>query len=136
MLKLKKIRVPFNQVLTTKDVYDEDVYENGMIVRTRGTVKEYQKVLAVGNTVRVCEVGDVVMINPTRYAKMKHQEGTLKDGVVSDNPVIAYNIPVIRLNDQDCLLIFDTDVQFIMDEYEETSEPPQLYVAPAPTIIQ
>ena len=136
MLKLKKIRVPFNHVLTTKNVYEHDEYEDGMSVKTAGTTKEYQTVIAVGNTVKLCQPGDVIMINPIRYAKMKHQEGSLKDGVVSDNPVVAYSIPIVNLDGKECLLIYDTDVQFILDEFEDVPEEPRLYVAPTPTIIQ
>ena len=136
MLKLKKITPVFNHILTTKHTYDKDVIDNGMIVKTAGTVKEYQRVIAVGSTVKVCKPGDVVMINPTRYAVMKHQDGSLKDGVVSDNPVVAYNIPVINLDGKDHLLIYDTDIQFIMDKFEEVDDLPSLYIAPAPTILQ
>lgn len=136
MLKLKKITPVFNHILTTKHTYDKDVIDNGMIVKTAGTVKEYQRVIAVGSTVKVCKPGDVVMINPTRYAVMKHQDGSLKDGVVSDNPVVAYNIPVINLDGKDHLLIYDTDIQFIMDKFEEVEDLPSLYIAPAPTILQ
>ncbi len=136
MLKLKKITPVFNHILTTKHTYDKDVMDNGMIVKTAGTVKEYQRVVAVGSTVKVCKPGDVIMINPTRYAVMKHQEGSLKDGVVSDNPVVAYNIPVINLDGKDHLLIYDTDIQFIMDKFEEVEDLPSLYIAPAPTILQ
>ena len=136
MLKLKKITPVFNHILTTKHTYDKDVVDNGMIVKTAGTVKEYQRVIAVGSTVKVCKPGDVIMINPTRYAVMKHQDGSLKDGVVSDNPVVAYNIPVINLDGKDHLLIYDTDIQFIMDKFEEVEDLPSLYIAPAPTILQ
>ena len=136
MLKLKKITPVFNHILTTKHTYDKDVMDNGMIVKTAGTVKEYQRVIAVGSTVKVCKPGDVIMINPTRYAVMKHQDGSLKDGVVSDNPIVAYNIPVINLDGKDHLLIYDTDIQFIMDKFEEVEDLPSLYIAPAPTILQ
>jgi hypothetical protein len=136
MLKLKRITPVFNHILTTKHTYDKDVMDNGMIVKTAGTVKEYQRVVAVGSTVKVCKPGDIIMINPTRYAVMKHQEGSLKDGVVGDNTVVAYNIPVINIDGKDHLLIYDTDIQFIMDKFEEVDDLPPLYVAPTPTILQ
>ena len=122
MLKLKKIKPLFNQVLVTKDLYESDVYDHGMVVKTRGTVKEFQKVVAVGSTVKVCAPGDTVMINPTRYAVMKHQEGSLKDGVIADNPVVKYNIPIVTLNDKEYMLIYDTDIHFIMEDFEEVDD--------------
>ena len=136
MLKLKRIRVTFNHILTTKDVYDNDVTENGMIVKTKGTVKEYQKVLCVGSTVNVCKPGDVVMIDPKRYATMKHKDGENWNGVVKDNPVVAYNIPIIEVNGKDCMFLYDSDIQFILEDYEEAPDMPSLYVAPSPTILQ
>lgn len=134
MLKLKKITPVFNHVLTTKDVYEKDVTDNGMIIETKGTVKNYQKVLAVGPSVKTCRPGDVVMIDPIRYAKMKHENGSLKDGVVADNPVIAYNIPIVNVDGKDCMYLYDNDIQFVIDDYEETEDAPQLWT-PSNTIL-
>lgn len=136
MLKLSKIRVPFNHVLTTKDLYERDVYEDGMIVKTAGSVKEYQKVITVGNTVSVCKAGDTIIIDPKRYAVMQHKDGENWNGVVKDNPVVGYSIPEVTLNGKNCLLIYDTDVQLILDEYEEDFGAPDIYVAPEPVILQ
>lgn len=135
MLKLKKITPTFNHVLTTKHVYEKDVTENGMILETKGTVKNYQRVIAVGPTVKVCKPGDIVMIDPIRYAKMKHEPGSLKDGVVTDNMAVAYNIPLINVNGKDCMYIYDTDIQFIMDDFEEVEDLPPLWT-PSNQILQ
>lgn len=135
MLKLKKITPVFNHIITTNDVYENDVYDNNILVKTKGSMKEYQKVVAVGPTVKTCSPGDVIMINPVRYAVKKHQDGSLKDGVVSDNPDIAFNIPVVSIDGKEHLLLFDTDVYFVINEYEETEDLPPLYVA-QPTILQ
>jgi len=135
MLKLKKIIPTFNHVLTTKDVYENDVTQNGVVISTKGTVKDYQRVIAVGPTVKNCKPGDVIMIDPMRYAKMKHQSGSLKDGVVTDNPVVAYNIPLINIDGKDCMYIYDSDIQFVIDEYEETEDLPPLWM-PSNQILQ
>lgn len=128
MLKLKKITPTFNHILTTKNLYKNDVYENGILVRQNGKTKEWQRVVAVGPTVKTCKPGDMVMIDPSRYAKMKHQEGSLKDGVVADNMAVAYNIPIITIDDAEYMYLYDTDVQFIMDEFTEEPDLPPLYV--------
>jgi len=135
MLKLKKITPTFNHVLTTKDVYENDVTQNGVVISTKGTVKDYQRVIAVGPTVKNCKPGDMIMIDPMRYAKMKHQSGSLKDGVVADNPVVAYNIPLINIDGKDCMYIYDSDIQFVIDEYEETEDLPALWM-PSNQILQ
>ena len=41
--------------------------------------------------------GDVVCINPSRFAVKKHKEGSLKDGIITDNPTISYNFDIIEI---------------------------------------
>ena len=109
----------FTAILTTMDTYEDDVTCNSIIVKTKGTIKEYQKVVAVGDTVRSVKVGDLVCINPKRYAVVKHQEGSLQDGVISDNPVVRYNFDIIEMNDTPYLLLQDSDISYIIEEFEE-----------------
>ena len=127
MLKLKKITPTFNHILVTNNLRDHDEYDDGILVRPAGSTKEWQTVVAVGPAVKNCKEGDVIMIDPVRYAIKKHQEGSLKDGVVADNPDIAYAVPHILIGGKDYMYLFDTDIQFILDEYEETEDLPPLY---------
>lgn len=121
MLKIKKIKPMFTAIVTTMDKYDSNSLKGGIIdiSRIQGSVKEYQTVLAVGNSVRDVKVGDVVCINPTRFAVKEHKEGSLKDGVITDNPTVRYNFDVIEIDDKPCLLLQDRDIDFIIEEYEE-----------------
>lgn len=119
MLKIKKIVPMFNRILVTCDKYEEDVIEGGIVRITAGTIKEYQKVISVGSTVRGIEEGDLVLINPTRYAVKKHKEGSLKDGIVSDNPVISYNFNFVEINNNICILLYDQDIDYIIKDYTE-----------------
>ena len=121
MLKIKKILPMFNRILVTSDKYEKDVTKGGVVTITAGTLKEYQKVIAVGSTVRDIKEGDTVIINPSRYAVKKHKEGSLKDGVVTDNPVITYNFNVVELNGVPHLLLSDRDIEFVVEDYDETS---------------
>ena len=126
MLKIKKIKHMFNALITTMDKYEEDVRTSGGLLdvnKQQGGLKEYQTVIAVGTTVRDIKVGDLVCINPTRFAVKQHREGTLKDGVISDNPVIKYNFDIIEIDGKQCLLLQDRDIDFIIEEYEEVPDP-------------
>lgn len=125
MLKINKIRPMFTALITTMDKYEQDITSNGLINthRTQGSLKEYQKVLAVGNSVRDIKVGDLVCINPSRFAVKKHQAGSLKDGVVSDNPVVSYNFDIVEMGGEQCLLLQDRDIDFVIEEFEEIEEP-------------
>lgn len=111
----------FTAIVTTMDKYDSNSLKGGIIdiSRIQGSVKEYQTVLAVGNSVRDVKVGDVVCINPTRFAVKEHKEGSLKDGVITDNPTVRYDFDVIEIDDKPCLLLQDRDIDFIIEEYEE-----------------
>lgn len=122
-VNVKKIRPLYTSIVTTMDKYEEDEYNGSLIdsTKTKGTLKEYQKVVAVGDLIKNIQVGDLVCINPSRYAVKKHKEGSLKDGVVTDNPVITYNFNVVELNGVPHLLLSDRDIEFIVEDYDETS---------------
>ena len=126
MLKVKKIKPMFTALITTMDKYEEDVRTSGGLLdvtKQQGGLKEYQTVLAIGSSVRDIKVGDLVYVNPTRFAVKQHQAGTLKDGVVTDNPVVKYNFDVIEMDGKQCLLLQDRDIDFIIEEYEEVPDP-------------
>lgn len=126
MLKVKKIKPMFTSLITTMDRYEHDETTAGGLVdvkKQQGGLKEYQTVLAVGGSVRDIKVGDLVCVNPTRFAVKQHQAGSLKDGVVSDNPVVRYNFDVIEMDGKQCLLLQDRDIDFIIEEYEEVPDP-------------
>nr|DAI06238.1 MAG TPA: hypothetical protein [Crassvirales sp.] len=124
MIKLKKIKPMFTSLITTMDKYEQDVKVGDLIDihRKEGSLKEYQRVLAVGSSVRDIKVGDLVWVNPTRFGVKKHQEGSLKDGIVSDNPIITYNFDVIEMDGKQCLLLQDRDIDFIIEDWEEVPD--------------
>ena len=118
--KVKKIKPMFTAIVTTMERYEKSKIIRNIIHadQMEGSVKEYQRVLAVGDSVRGIKVGDIVKINPIRYGIKKHKEGTLKDGVITDNPYVKYNIPTIELDGKECMLIEDRDISYVIEEYE------------------
>ena len=124
MLKVKKIRPLFTSLVTTMNKYEEDTIVGGLInpSKGKGSLMEYQTVLSVGSSVKDIKVGDLVCINPSRFAIKKHKEGSLKDGVITDNPVITYNFDIVEMDGQQCLLLQDRDIDFIIEEYEEITD--------------
>ena len=124
MLKVKKIRPLFTSLVTTMNKYKEDTIVGGLInpSKGKGSLMEYQTVLSVGSSVKDIKVGDLVCINPSRFAIKKHKEGSLKDGVITDNPVITYNFDVVEMDENKCLLLQDRDIDFIIEEYEEITD--------------
>lgn len=126
MLKVKKIQPMFTSLITTMDKYEHDERTAGGLLdvtKQQGGLKEYQRVLAIGSSVRDIKVGDLVCVNPTRFAVKQHQAGSLKDGVVTDNPTIKYNFDVVEMDGKQCLILQDRDIDFIIEEYEEIPDP-------------
>ena len=128
MIKVKKIKPLFNRVLVTSDKYEKDIKQGGVVTITAGTLKEYQKVLAVGSTVRDIKEGDLVLINPTRYAVRKHNEGSLKNNVVTDNPITSYNFNMVEVDGQICILLYDQDVDYVIEDYDDLPEKPSKFI--------
>lgn len=125
MLHIKKIKPLFTKVLTTGDKYEEDMLTKGIIVANKGDLKLYQKVLAIGTSVRDIQVGDTVMINPRNYAVMKYDPNSIK-GDMDMNKVVKWNLPWVTIDDEngkpkECLLLNDRDIEFVF-EGEEKSE--------------
>ena len=122
---IKKIKPMFTALITTMDKYEHDIITDGGLIDTskqQGCLKEYQRVVAVGTTVRDIKEGDLVCINPTRFAVRKHKDGSLKDGVISDNPVVDYKFDIVEMNNTPYLLLQDRDINFIIEDYEEDEE--------------
>ena len=139
MLNIKKIKPLNSYVVLTADKYEKSqTIGDSSILDTHkmeGALIEYQTVVAVGNLVRNIKEGDVVSINPKRYAVMKHQEGSLKDGVITDNPVIRYNFPTIMLDHEEYLLLQDNDINYVILESEEEPDEEPVLIVPNNDII-
>ena len=137
-LNIKKIKPMFNQVICTMNKYSDDELKEGNIIdyhKVQNPIKEYQTVVATGPMVRDIKVGDLVAVNPKRYSRMQHKEGSLKDGVIGDNPVVSYNFNVIELDHVQYLLLLDQDIDFIIEEYEEEAPPQDDILVPNNDII-
>ena len=127
--KIKAIRPMFNGIVTTCNKYPKNQAIAGTILvdtTKADSIKEYQTVVSVGPMVRGIEVGDTVFINPKRYAVKKHKEGTLKDGIITDNPTIGYNFTIVEINDIPHLYLQDSDVDYVA-EIEEFEPEPIIY---------
>ena len=133
MIVAKKIKPMFTALITTMNRYETDNFTKSGIIdasKQKGALKEYQEVISIGSSVRDVKVGDIVSINPARFAVMKHKEGSFKDGVIQDNQVLEYKFDIIKIDNEDYLLLQDRDIEFIIEEYEIIED------APAPTVIQ
>lgn len=137
MIRIKKLRPMFTNIVTTMNSYDEDVTVAGIIDtrKQKGALKEYQTVIAVGSAVRDIKPGDIVCINPIRYAQYKHDKSSLKD-LATNNPITGYNFNVVEIDGKDCLLLHDQDIRYVIEDYEEVPDPaPSQIIQPNTDII-
>ena len=121
-MKLKKIKPMFTTIVTTMDCYTEDIKGNDGLIdisKKEGQLKELQTVIAVGSAIRDIKEGDLVCVNPSRFAKRQYEDGSLKNGIIKQNPVIKYEFNTIKLGDRDCLLIDQRDIDFIVEDYSD-----------------
>lgn len=133
MIKLKKITPMFDTIVTTMDKYESDgLTQNGLIDnnKRKGTIKEYQTVIAVGSAVREVKPGDIVCINPSRYAVRKFEENSIKNDIHRMNPVLHYDFNTIELDDKTCLILRNNDIEFIINEMEEIEDNPSNLILP------
>lgn len=123
---IKEIKPLGNRVLTTMFLYEEfkKIGATGLIDPTKktGTLKPDQVVLAVGPIARGVKVGDVVHINPERYATKKYDENSIKGDLSEMNPVLRYTFPQIEVDGHQCLLLSDNDFEYIINPAKEVNE--------------
>ena len=137
MIKIKKIKPMFTSLVTTMDIYTEEECSIAEAYK-KGTIKEVQKVLSVGPSIMHIKEGDLVSINPIRYAVRKHDENSIRSDIEGGNPVLKYEFNVIELDDKPCLLLQDRDINYVIEDYEEIETPKktgQTIIMPCTTII-
>ena len=131
MLKIKKINPMFTSIVTTGEKFKEDMYdEHGVIEASAGDLKAYQKVIAVGPSVRGIEPGDTVMVNFMNYAVRKYKAGSMKENMEEyDNSIEGFKFNWITLDvdgkPQECLLLSDRDVLFSFEGEEVQGKKPK-----------
>ena len=128
MLHIKKIKPRYNSVLVTGNRYEKDEYDKGIIIASKGDLKVYQEVIAVGSTVMDIKPGDKVKFNPLHYATTKIKPDSIKSEMDLDNSVIKWNLPWVTLENEkgeekECLLLKDNDIEFVYEGYEKDSVP-------------
>ena len=114
------------------DRYEDD--DEKLIVDIKeslGVVKDIQKVVAVGPLVRDIKVGDYVRICPDRYIKVKH---SLAEELNDKEMQVSINFPIVDLEDGRYLFLYESDVDYVIEEFAPEKTEKLLYEAP--TIIK
>ena len=119
MLEVKKARPTFNGVFVTYDRFEKDQFDkNGLLVFSKGTVKPWQRVVAVGPFVKTVKEGDLVKVNLGRYAIERYEENSIKRDLM-EKKIIGYKFPFEYIDGVKYMHIQDNDIMVIYDEAEE-----------------
>lgn len=123
MLHIKKIKPLFTSIVTTGDRFEKDFTQGGLIVAKKGDLKVWQKVIAIGSSVRDINVGDMVMINIANYEVRKYSKDSIQNDL-DNNPKIRYNFNWVTIDDKDgnpmdCLLLNDRDILYSFEGEEK-----------------
>ena len=125
MLELRKIKPVGSQVLVTKNLYGwDDFDESGIIIHSRGDLKSYQTVVAIGDDVKFVKPGDVVEINLYKYCEFENDPNSVK--VNGTNNVINLHLNIVEMVDTegepiDCFLIDQREVKYILEDFKEVA---------------
>lgn len=131
MIKLKDITPVYTSILTTFDKYSmpATIGDSKIIDPTKACdmVKEYQTVLKVGNMVKLVKPGDIIAINPMKYAQYKQvKQNSLREDLESyKKDIVGFNFPTIELNDVERGLFDERDILYIVNEFSEDNNTPQ-----------
>lgn len=137
MMNVKSIIPTFNHIVTTMDIYTVDDATEGGIVDTsmlKMSVKPYQRVIAIGSTVRDIKVGDLVKIDPSRYRVFKQKKNSIKDDLEEYKETDEYRFRTVEMNHKKYLFLSDSDIEYIIDDFE-VEEPPSDIIVPNNDII-
>ena len=118
-IKIIKIKPPFTTVITTLNVYEEDLIVDGIVRVPKGSLKLYQKVVAIGPNVRDIKEGDLVLLNLQNYVKRKYRDNSIKEDISEMEEEYTFDIPKIIINDTLYGKFQERDMDGVIEEFEE-----------------
>ena len=135
-MNIKKIKPMFTAVVVTANIYPRDYKEHNIISPKANKLKEYQKVVAVGDLVRGIKEGHLVCIDLSSYAQWKYKKNSVKSDMEElTNEIVSYNVPQIKINGQDCLYLDIRDIRYIVQDYDDKENEEQTIITPSKSII-
>ena len=135
-MNIKKIKPLFTAVVVTAKVYPADYKEGSILSPKAGKLMEYQEVIAVGDSCRGIEVGNLVCIDLSSYADWKYKKNSIKSDMEElTNEIIGYHVPQITIDGKKCLYLDIRDIKYIVEEYDDKENEESLLITPDKGII-
>ena len=125
--RIKKVRPMFTGVITTANKYvGDNVTESGLLLPSKmeGQLNLFQWVVSVGPMVTGIKEGDIVRINPKRYAVIEHAKGSLEaaSNIQHDDMKYNYEIPMVPIDGKDYLFLQNNDIEYVVEDFEGVDE--------------
>jgi uncharacterized protein YeeX (DUF496 family) len=118
-LKIRKLRPQFTTVITTLNVYEDNLIEDGVVIAPKGALKLYQTVVAVGPNVREIKEGDLVLLNLQNYIKRKYKNNSIKEDISEMEEEYVYDFPKMFINGEILGKFQDRDIDGVIEDFEE-----------------
>lgn len=121
-----KIKPRANEIVISANIVEVKTDKKKVINKDEQLVyfDEFQTVLRVGSIVRDIKVGDVIAVNPNRFAKYQEQKSKVRASVEGYEKVLTgYEFPIIQTGFGEVMLITDSDVKYIVEDGFTTDEP-------------
>ena len=135
-MNIKKIKPLFTAVVVTAKVYPADYKEGSILSPKAGKLMEYQEVVAVGDSCRGIEIGNLVCIDLSNYADWKYKKNSIKSDMEElTNEIIGYHVPQITIDGKKCLYLDIRDIKYIVEEYDDKENEESLLITPDKGII-
>ena len=135
-MNIKKIKPLFTAVVVTAKVYPADYKEGSILSPKAGKLMEYQEVVAVGDSCRGIEIGNLVCIDLSNYADWKYKKNSIKSDIEElTNEIIGYHVPQITIDGKKCLYLDIRDIKYIVEEYDDKENEESLLITPDKGII-
>lgn len=135
-MNIKKIKPLFTAVVVTAKVYPADYKEGSILSPKAGKLMEYQEVVAIGDSCRGIEVGNLVCIDLSNYADWKYKKNSIKSDMEElTNEIIGYHVPQITIDGKKCLYLDIRDIKYIVEEYDDKENEESLLITPDKGII-
>ena len=135
-MNIKKIKPLFTAVVVTAKVYPADYKEGSILSPKAGKLMEYQEVIAVGDSCRGIEVGNLACIDLSNYADWKYKKNSIKSNMEElTNEIIGYHVPQITIDGKKCLYLDIRDIKYIVEEYDDKENEESLLITPDKGII-
>lgn len=120
MINIKKIKPLGQHLVVTMDRYGADEFAGTLIdpKKAQGSIKEFQKVIAVSDYISRIKAGDLVCVNANAYAVRKMQENSVRADLM-ENVIVGYNIPQVEIDGQVYMYLKESDIEYVIEEYTE-----------------